>query len=544
MDQIMKWREERQTRLAGRILGNRQGKVSSAIFGTVTSSNVTTQSTDNNLPPSVAKNKPHKNPNTRPNTAPVIKHTLASKLRMIKANPLLEARGLITVPPKKKTENAGGNNRHTAQSNTVPLSSAVPPCLQHVTSFKQSSSLNLNSNERRGRRVNPQPVKRNVFVRRSLSTGPPVSRFQANKATENMNIRRIKSAVDIKDIKDAIIKEENEEQLDDTIPLQQQAQISYQTPQRARSNLSFKSVKGDKMLGPMPDVMRKRLSDWLHKRGKSFENFSHLHCFGLQASHIANDSANSRQHYKPGAVKGENKEKMVRQSCISNAEPPAPGNERPACSNLMEDNKENVRVGNSDQLVEDAIKDLLNIVRIGYPWDRCEEWLTMIRKFYPGVKEVPIYWECVAALQEVQGDFRSAVDCYEKAIIHGASLTKVGESLDQLMEKFNILNLNCDVGQDKSSSVKTPRKHEVDVRNIFKSTIIKFAQLQKALKRTNLGVEALSPYFIVTPVRRSTRASLSHYRSTPQLHYVNSLQQLGAGVQKPMVFQPNRAFDS
>lgn len=56
----MKWREERQTRLAGRILGNRQGKVSSAIFGTVTSSNVTTQSTDNNLPPSVAKNKPHK----------------------------------------------------------------------------------------------------------------------------------------------------------------------------------------------------------------------------------------------------------------------------------------------------------------------------------------------------------------------------------------------------------------------------------------------------------------------------------------------------
>lgn len=60
----------------------------------------------------------------------------------------------------------------------------------------------------------------------------------------------------VTDIKDAIIKEENEEQLDDTIPLQQQAQISYQTPQRARSNLSFKSVKGDKMLGPMPDVMR------------------------------------------------------------------------------------------------------------------------------------------------------------------------------------------------------------------------------------------------------------------------------------------------
>jgi hypothetical protein len=53
----------------------------------------------------------------------------------------------------------------------------------------------------------------------------------------------------------------------------------------------------------------------------------------------------------------------------------------------------------------------------------------MICRFYPGVKEVPIYWECVAALEEARGDFTSAVHCYEKAIIHGASVRLNNEFL-------------------------------------------------------------------------------------------------------------------
>jgi hypothetical protein len=44
----------------------------------------------------------------------------------------------------------------------------------------------------------------------------------------------------------------------------------------------------------------------------------------------------------------------------------------------------------------------------------------MIRRFYPSIKELPVYWECVAALEEARGDFTSAVHCYERAIVHGA----------------------------------------------------------------------------------------------------------------------------
>jgi hypothetical protein len=114
---------------------------------------------------------------------------------MIKANPLLEARGLVTIPPKKKTQNtAGRNTGHTGDLHTVPLSSS----LQHRATFMQSSSLDSNGNEMQGSRVNAQPVKTESFVRRSLSAGPPVNRLQANNATEATNIRRIQSTADIR----------------------------------------------------------------------------------------------------------------------------------------------------------------------------------------------------------------------------------------------------------------------------------------------------------------------------------------------------------
>jgi hypothetical protein len=53
-DQVMKWREERQSRLVARILHNRQGKVSSAVFGTITPSNINARPTDEKPQASVA----------------------------------------------------------------------------------------------------------------------------------------------------------------------------------------------------------------------------------------------------------------------------------------------------------------------------------------------------------------------------------------------------------------------------------------------------------------------------------------------------------
>jgi hypothetical protein len=51
------------------------------------------------------------------------------------------------------------------------------------------------------------------------------------------------------------------------------------------------------------------------------------------------------------------------------------------------------------------------------------------------------------------------------------------------MEKFDMLNLKHDLGNEGSSNVKTPHKRVLDARNIFKSSIIKFALQQKVLRR-------------------------------------------------------------
>jgi len=137
-------------------------------------------------------------PKTRPNSAPEIKHTVASKLRMIKANPLLEARGLITLPSKVKKADHNYDKllvgRNTGQLNTFPLSSTKKPSLQHRALFKPSSSLKNKvtsahsvSDYRKGSRDNP----------RSISVGPPIWRLPANEASKAVSIRRIQSAADI-----------------------------------------------------------------------------------------------------------------------------------------------------------------------------------------------------------------------------------------------------------------------------------------------------------------------------------------------------------
>lgn len=568
-DQIMKWCEERQIRLVARVLHNRQGKVSSAVFGTVTSSNVNIEPTGEIPPASVAslvKCKPHRNPKTRPNIAPEVKHTIASKLRMIKGNPLLEARGLIARPLKNKVaENKAGNllaGRNTGQLNAFPSSSAVKPSLQHTASFKPSISfkntikcIDSIGNGKQSSGVNSISIKRCSSARRSLSGGPARNKSSCNEVDDTKDIRRIRSVADIQDLKNSVTEKETEGLDGNDVCLS----LTY-TPQRARSELVLKSTEKRvqppslNVYTPTPDIMRKRLSDWLHRRGKSLGNFHHLHCFGLKASNMTHSNENSKQNCKPPTVNfREKKQIVVKENHTSNTGPAAPRSDQeiisskePTASGTMEENKENICGGNLDLLVQDAVKDLLSIVHIGYPWNQCEEWLTMIRRFCPGIKEVPIYWECVAALEEAKGDLKSAVDCYERAIIQGASPTKVGDFLDQLMEKFSMLSLKCDLGSDGSTSVKTPRKRVLDARNIFKSSIIKFALQQKVLRRlsTNLGVEPHSLHYVVTPVRRSTRASLSYYRTTPGLQCVNSLKQLDSDVQKSMVFQPNYALDS
>jgi hypothetical protein len=87
---------------------------------------------------------------------------------------------------------------------------------------------------------------------------------------------------------------------------------------------------------------------------------------------MTHGTGNSKQNCKPLTVNcRENKQIVVEENHTSNTGPAAPRNDQetfctkePAASGTMEENKENVYAGNLDLLVQDAVKDLLNIVHI------------------------------------------------------------------------------------------------------------------------------------------------------------------------------------
>jgi hypothetical protein len=121
-------------------------------------------------------------PKTRPNVGPEVKHTKASKLRMIKANPLLEVR----------------------QQNAFASSSAVKPSLQHTASFKPSisfkntiKSIDSIANDKESSGVYSTSIKRCSSARRSLSAGPPLNKSPFNEVNDAKNIRRIRSVANI-----------------------------------------------------------------------------------------------------------------------------------------------------------------------------------------------------------------------------------------------------------------------------------------------------------------------------------------------------------
>ncbi|KAJ8985539.1 hypothetical protein NQ317_019922 [Molorchus minor] len=279
---------------------------------------------------------------------------------------------------------------------------------------------------------------------------------------------------------------------------------------------------------PLPSLMdlEKRLNDWLVKRGKSLSSFHHLKCFGIEQDGTIT---------KP--IDEENKENIEvehdldRSSyedlriTISQSNRP----EKPVV--LNEENAECVARG--------ALEDLLKLIQEGYSRQQCEGWLGSIRQRYPKVEEEAQYWECRAAIEQARGNISNAVQCYKTAIVQGAEIQAVDESLDVLLQKFSLLNISTDKIEDEKS-VRERARIVQDARNIFKSSIIQFAVQERKLKKNNKQEDQLK--FVATPVRRSTRLSRSAYTSTPGIKICSSLQELDTGDRNLLDFKKNGAL--
>ncbi|CAK1546450.1 unnamed protein product [Leptosia nina] len=272
-----------------------------------------------------------------------------------------------------------------------------------------------------------------------------------------------------------------------------------------------------------PDDMRLKLQKWLEKHGKSVDSYHHLQCFGVQRSSDI-----------PKLDFDENKENISLEHDSDNESYTELNNgldkwRSPSCMDSVELNESNETTLTTalspkvDELLLGAFNDLTSILRSGFSWEEGARWLRAIRDTYNNAQDTAAYWECRAALEERRGDMPASVQCWEQALAKGTEHSLAEANIDQLLVKFMQLKINPELN-------KTVDPKLLDAKNVFKSTLLRFAVQEAKTKQT------LTPKTMVTPVRRSAR--LNH-KETP-LKLFNTIQQAIEAEQAE--FRPNRAI--
>ncbi|KAL0858876.1 hypothetical protein ABMA27_011320 [Loxostege sticticalis] len=298
---------------------------------------------------------------------------------------------------------------------------------------------------------------------------------------------------------------------------------------------------------PKPEELQARLKSWLQKRGKSLDSYHHLQCFGI---HHINQKMKPIIDIEPPKFElydDEDKENIAveddsdNESFTENMNDDLDTQWRQASyvseyqdSVDLNDTQESMVTSSDtmihvDEVLMGALNDLTDLLREGFDWEQCARWLRAIRDRFPYASETAAYWECRAALEERRGDLPASVQCWEEAIAKGTEHSVVEANLDQLLDKFMQLKISPNSGAAKRADPKM-----VDVKNVFKSTIIRFAVQQARLRNSNSNEP---PKYTVTPVRRSSRLSAHWSGKRTPLQVCSSVRR--ADVPGTLVFVPN-----
>ncbi|XP_013177292.1 PREDICTED: uncharacterized protein LOC106124842 [Papilio xuthus] len=321
-----------------------------------------------------------------------------------------------------------------------------------------------------------------------------------------------------------------------------------------RKKVKFMTPVTMKYNTPSTEELQSRLQKWLQKRGKSMDSYHHLQCFGIRhlskkplelpslplfddedenKENVAAETDSDNQSYTdnlnhhdtdfPKGKEDFGKDQWRSASFVSES----------VSMNEINDTTltPSVDFNHLDVLLHGALTDLTELLREGFEWGQCACWLRSIRGRFPAVTQTAAYWECRAALEERRGDLPASMQCWEEAIVMGTERSVVEENLDQLLDKFMQLKISPSNRHEPKVDPKM-----VDVKNVLKSTIIRFA-VHKAKIRNSSNPEPAK--YMVTPVRRSARLSM-HYgsaRRTP-LQECTTISQ-ASNLGHPVVFVPN-----
>lgn len=325
-----------------------------------------------------------------------------------------------------------------------------------------------------------------------------------------------------------------------------------------RKKVKFQTPVPSNFNTPRPEELQSKLKSWLQKRGKSLESYHHLQCFGIH--HLAEKNIKAfKEPPKFDLYDDENKENIELESDSDDDSYTDNMNEpRGDIYNGLKDDfamdkwrrasyvsdsadlneshdttitsGEAMNVHHVDEILMGVLSDLNELLREGFDWQQCARWLRVVRERFPSASKTAAYWECRAALEDRRGDLPASVQCWEEAIAKGTERSVVEANLDQLLDKFMQLKISPNSGKKKQVDPKM-----VDVKNVFKSTIIRFAVQQAKLRKSNISEPTK---YTVTPVRRSARLSAHWSGKRTPLQICTTVHQAGQ-IAQPLQFVPN-----
>ncbi|KAH1027703.1 uncharacterized protein LOC109544118 [Dendroctonus ponderosae] len=476
--------------------------------------------------------------------APVIRHTITSYKRMMKANPLLELEMKGINVNEYFNQLAAGNRTNPPPTASIPVKqerfekpqlrlpmASTTGLSKQVTSAKSKPST-INSQTHQAARsvthsskvlLNSKPLPKSSMKPKTCTyqlTGnssiQPHSEIQ-NKATqtkENCLPSKVPAIVEpIEEVPPSVSPTDRRRSNSFTFNTPQtykRRSVAFLTPQSVRKQSFFRAST------PAPVDMKKlqdRLNIWLKTRAKPPVLFKNMRLFGIDEERKLSSS------FKNPIIE-ENKENAEVNESKSNSYENL-GIQR----NANIDDAQDLNQGDLSKYAKEAMGELLTLIEEEYPRNQCLAWLELIKKKYDKADNEPEYWECRAAIEQSAGNIQNAVQFYEAAIINGAEVNSINKSLDQLLKKFSLLNISQTELEPKERVSSDRGRIVKEARNIFKSTIINFAVGVRNSKKNNSAGNTEATLFI-TPVKRSTRISRGGYANTPGLRLCDSLKDL------------------
>lgn len=274
--------------------------------------------------------------------------------------------------------------------------------------------------------------------------------------------------------------------------------------------------------------MRSELEEWLKKRGKTPSGFRHLRCFDATLSAKKKSSNPACNQEK----ESENVSKPLRSSVVLNLEDHF----------CVEDSM------NTEDLAEEDLDSMLEecstLYEAGCPLEDTMKWLDSIEENIDIAKTSARFYICKARILKSTNDLEEVLHVFEKAVKNCA------QPADELAMSLTQIITEISLERERKARLKSALAKEVEGGNVFDSSAIKYCVRQltphknrKRLSGAYIDLEP-SPCKVVTPVRRSTRRSLSGLPEQLQdrTPVYRALEDIPSPDRKSTLFQSNPAL--